>query len=98
VQVITVPDGWPMGPRRYDRAAATTPRPYAPTLRSCPALTEATSHLRALGDLGYEEEADTITVAFKKPKDSILTEPSRAPSGERRPFRTKMTHSKFLTA
>ena len=30
--------------------------------------------LRVLGDLGYEGEADTITVAFKKPKDSQLTE------------------------
>jgi len=28
----------------------------------------------ALGDLGYEDEADTITVAFKKPKDGQLTE------------------------
>ncbi|MET7402715.1 transposase family protein, partial [Dactylosporangium sp. NPDC005572] len=29
--------------------------------------------LRTLGDLGYEGEADTITVAFKKPKDADLT-------------------------
>jgi len=27
-----------------------------------------------LGDLGYLGEADTITVAFKKPKDSQLTD------------------------
>jgi hypothetical protein len=37
-----------------------------------PALAEAAGDLRALGDLGYEGEADTITVAFKKPKDSTL--------------------------
>jgi hypothetical protein len=28
--------------------------------------------LRSLGDLGYEGEADAITVAFKKPKDNAL--------------------------
>ena len=28
--------------------------------------------LRTLGDLGYEGEADTITVAFKKPKNGRL--------------------------
>jgi hypothetical protein len=38
-----------------------------------PALADATEDLRALGDLGYEGEADTITVAFKKPKDARLT-------------------------
>jgi hypothetical protein len=31
------------------------------------------SDLRNLGDLGYEGEADTVTVAFKKPKDAKLT-------------------------
>jgi hypothetical protein len=31
-------------------------------------------HLRVLGDLGYEGEADTITVAYKKPKDGQLTD------------------------
>lgn len=29
--------------------------------------------LRTLGDLGYEGESDTITLAFKKPKDGHLT-------------------------
>jgi hypothetical protein len=29
--------------------------------------------LRTLGDLGYEGESDTITVAFKKPKNGRLT-------------------------
>jgi hypothetical protein len=38
-----------------------------------PALATAASDLRSLGDLGYEGEADTITVAFKKPKDRTLT-------------------------
>jgi len=37
-----------------------------------PTLAEAAGDLRSLGDLGYEGEADTITVAFKKPKDSNL--------------------------
>src|SRR5258706_11917295 len=30
--------------------------------------------LRVLGDLGYEGEADTITVAFKKPKGGELSD------------------------
>jgi hypothetical protein len=30
--------------------------------------------LQVLGDLGYEGEAGTITVAFKKPKDGELTD------------------------
>src|SRR6266545_1709983 len=30
--------------------------------------------LRLLGDLGYEGEADTITVAFKKPKNAACTD------------------------
>ena len=32
----------------------------------------------ALGDLGYEGEAGTITVAFKKPKDGQLTDAQKA--------------------
>lgn len=38
-----------------------------------PALADAADDLRALGDLGYEGESDTITVAFKKPKGRRLT-------------------------
>ena len=38
-----------------------------------PALVEAANNLRTLGDLGYEGESDTITVAFKKPKGGRLT-------------------------
>ncbi len=39
-----------------------------------PALaTWIAENLPALGDLGYEGESDTITVAFKKPKDGELT-------------------------
>jgi len=30
--------------------------------------------LRVLGDLGYEGEADTITVAFKKPTNGELSD------------------------
>jgi DDE superfamily endonuclease len=73
VQVITVPDGWPIWTsevrpgREHDTTAART------HTEILPALAEAGSDLRSLGDLGYEGEADTITVAFKKPKDSTLT-------------------------
>jgi DDE superfamily endonuclease len=73
VQVITVPDGWPIWTsdvrpgREHDTTALRT---HAEIL---PALAEAAGDLRSLGDLGYEGEADTITVAFKKPKDRTLT-------------------------
>jgi hypothetical protein len=77
VQVVTVPDGWPIWTsdlrpgREHDTTAVRT---HAQIL---PALTEAAAGLRSLGDLGYEGEADTITVAFKKPKDSMVTDEQR---------------------
>ena len=37
-----------------------------------PALTDAGADLRTLGDLGYEGLADTVTVAFKRPKNGGL--------------------------
>jgi len=73
VQVITVPDGWPIWTsqvrpgREHDTTAVRT---HGEIL---PALAEAAGDLRTLGDLGYEGEADTITVAFKKPKHATLT-------------------------
>jgi hypothetical protein len=73
VQVISVPDGWPIWTsevrpgREHDTTAVRTHREILPT------LAEASGDLRTLGDLGYEGEADTITVAFKKPKHGTLT-------------------------
>ena len=73
VQVVTVPDGWPIWTsdvrpgREHDTTAV---RSHTEIL---PVLTESVDDLRTLGDLGYEGEADTITVAFKKPKDGELT-------------------------
>jgi len=73
VQVITVPDGWPIWTspvrpgREHDTTAVRTHTEILPT------LVEAAGDLRTLGDLGYEGEADTITVAFKKPKGGRLT-------------------------
>jgi hypothetical protein len=73
VQVVTVPDGFPIWTsdvrpgREHDTTAV---RIHSEIL---PALAEAAADLRSLGDLGYEGEADTITVAFKKPKDTTLT-------------------------
>lgn len=72
IQVITVPDGWPIWTsdvrpgREHDTTAVRT---HAEIL---PALVEAAGDLRRLGDLGYEGEADLVTVAFKKPKDGEL--------------------------
>ncbi|MEV0133717.1 transposase family protein [Dactylosporangium sp. NPDC050688] len=73
VQVITAPDGWPIwtSPVRPGREHDTTAvRAHAEIL---PTITEVAGDLRTLGDLGYEGEADTITIAFKKPKDGRLT-------------------------
>jgi hypothetical protein len=68
------PDGWPIWTsdvrpgREHDTTAVRT---HAEIL---PALAEVSDDLRTLGDLGYEGEAETITVAFKKPKDGTLTD------------------------
>jgi hypothetical protein len=73
VQVITVPDGWPIWTshvrpgREHDTTALRAHTEILPT------LVEAGDDLRALGDLGCEGESDTITVAFKKPKGGRLT-------------------------
>jgi hypothetical protein len=73
IQVITVPDGWPIWTsnvrpgREHDTTALRTHTEILPTLAA------AADDLRTLGDLGYEGESDTITVAFKKPKGRRLT-------------------------
>lgn len=73
IQVITAPDGWPLWTsqvrpgREHDTTAV---RVHAEIL---PALAAAGGDLRTLGDLGYEGESDTITVAFKKPKGGKLS-------------------------
>lgn len=73
VQVIGVPDGWPIWTsdvrpgREHDTTAA---RAHPEIL---PAITQAATDLRTLGDLGYEGLADTVTVGFKKPKNAGLT-------------------------
>lgn len=75
VQVITAPDGWPLWTsdvrpgREHDTTAL---RAHPETL---PALATWIAENRpVLGDLGYEGEADTITVAFKKPQGGQLTD------------------------
>lgn len=74
IQVITVPDGWPIWTsqvrpgREHDTTALRT------HTEILPALLEAASDLRTIGDLGYEGESDTITVAFKKPQNGQLTD------------------------
>jgi len=63
--------GAPRG-REHDTSAL---REHAEILPLLTAWTD--EHLRVLGDLGYEGEAETITVAFKKPKHWQLTADSR---------------------
>ncbi|SCL14930.1 transposase family protein [Micromonospora inyonensis] len=73
VQVVTVGDGWPIwtSPVRPGREHDTTAlRAHTEIL---PTLANAGDDLRTLGDLGYEGESDTITVAFKRPKGGQLT-------------------------
>lgn len=73
IQVVTVPDGWPIWTsdvrpgREHDTTAIRT---HSEILS---ALTTAGADLRTLGDLGYEGESATITVAYKKPKNGRLT-------------------------
>ena len=73
IQVVTVPDGWPIWTsdvrpgREHDTTALRAHTEILPTLAT------AAGDLRTLGDLGYEGESDTITVAFKKPTGGRLT-------------------------
>lgn len=75
VQVITTPDGWPIWTspvrpgREHDTAALRSHTEILPLLS-----TWTEEHLRVLGDLGYEGEATTITIAYKKPKHGQLTD------------------------
>lgn len=74
VQVITAPDGWPLWTSnvRPGREHDTT------CLRTHPGLLDTLAdirgELRTLADLGYEGEAATIVVAFKKPRNGMLTD------------------------
>lgn len=74
IQVITVPDGWPIWTsdvrpgREHDTTAVRTHDELLPV------LAKIRGDLRTLADLGYEGESDTITVAFKKPKHGELTD------------------------
>lgn len=75
IQVVTAPDGWPLwtsGVRPGREHDITALREHTEIL---PALAVWTQDLlRTLGDLGYEGEPATITVAFKKPKRSNLSD------------------------
>jgi hypothetical protein len=76
VQVITVPDGWPIWTsdvrpgREHDTTAVRAHTEILPTLG------DAADDLRALGDLGYEGESETITVAFRNPKAAAHPDPA----------------------
>ena len=75
IQVITAPDGWPLwtSPVRPGREHDTTAlREHTEILSQL--ATWTAEQLRVLGDLGYEGEATTITVAFKKPKNGELSD------------------------
>jgi DDE superfamily endonuclease len=74
VQVLCAPDGWPLwtSPVRPGREHDTT------CLRTHPGLLDTLDQIRGeirtLTDLGYEGEAGTVAVAFKKPKNGELTD------------------------
>jgi DDE superfamily endonuclease len=75
IQVITAPDGWPLWTsevrpgREHDTTALRTHSEILPAL-----ATWIAENRHALGDLGYQGEASTITVAFKKPQGGQLTD------------------------
>jgi hypothetical protein len=75
IQVITVPDGWPIWTsdvrpgREHDTTALREHTDMLPLLARWTA-----DQLRVLGDLGYEGERDTVTIAYKKPTGSELSE------------------------
>jgi hypothetical protein len=75
IQIITAPDGWPLWTsdvrpgREHDTTALREHTQILPLL-----TTWTAEHLRVLGDLGYEGEADTITIAFKKPQGGELSD------------------------
>ncbi len=75
IQVITAPDGWPLWTshvrpgREHDTTALREHTEILPLLTGWTA-----EHLRVLGDLGYEGERDTITIAFKKPAGGELSD------------------------
>jgi hypothetical protein len=75
IQVITAPDGWPLWTSavRPGREHDTTALREHPEI--LPALaTWIAENTPTLGDLGYEGESGTITVAFKKPQGGQLTD------------------------
>jgi hypothetical protein len=75
IQVITAPDGWPLWTSEVRPGREHDTTALREHLEILPALVTWTAENRpALGDLGYEGEADTITVAFKKPQGSQLTD------------------------
>jgi hypothetical protein len=78
VQVVTVPDGWPIwtSPVRPGREHDTTAlRAHPDVLPLLAAWTDA-DHA-ALGDLGYAGEQTTLTVPIKRAADRPLTEDER---------------------
>jgi hypothetical protein len=75
VQVITAPDGWPLWTsdvrpgREHDTTCLRTHTEILPAITRW-----VGDDLAALGDLGYQGEADTITVPIKKPQGGRLTD------------------------
>jgi DDE superfamily endonuclease len=84
VQVITAPDGWSLWTpkvrpgREHDTTALRAHTGILPLF-----VAWIGDDLPVLGDLGYEGEADTITVAFKKPQGRELTEDQKTRNGKR---------------
>jgi hypothetical protein len=84
IQVITAPDGWPpwTSPVRPGHEHDTTALREHPEI--LPGLATSIAENRpVLGDLAYEGEAGTITVAIKKPKDGQPTDEQKTHNGER---------------
>jgi hypothetical protein len=78
VQVVTVPDGWPIwtsGVRPGREHDTTALRAHPDAL---PLLAQWTDEVHAaLGDLGYEGEQTTLTIPIKRTTDRPLTDDQR---------------------
>ncbi len=74
IQVVSAPDGWPLWTsqvrpgREHDTTAARTDPDLLAAITAW-----VTDGQPSLADLGYEGEADTLTIPVKKPKNTTLS-------------------------
>ena len=99
MQVLAAPDGWPLWTsdvrpgREHDTACLRTHTEILRLIKTC----VADDDLAALVDLGYEGDADTITVPIKKPQGAHAHRRPEGPQPCPRP-QTRTRRTRQLTA